>query len=153
MNFQLFTDDFGRLVLVDHTGIEHVDVVLVRAFPISYPQGCIAICDAHGRELVWIDALHELSPAVRQQVEEQFARSEFLPQIRRIIKITTPTEPSEWHIESDRGPTRIQINSEHDVRALDGPRALVTDANGIRYLIPNTEALDAVSKRLLERYL
>jgi hypothetical protein len=30
---------------------------------------------------------------------------------------------------------------------------LITDAHGIRYLIPDVEALDAHSRRLLERYL
>ena len=32
-------------------------------------------------------------------------------------------------------------------------RALVIDAHGIRYLIPDTRTLDATSRRLLERYL
>lgn len=153
MTFKLHTDSFGRLVLTDANGKEHADVALVRAFPISHPLGCIAICDANGRELEWINSLDDLPTHARQQVEEHFARGDFLPIIRRIVKISAPTEPSEWHIESDRGPTRFQINSEHDVRALDGQRALVTDANGIRYLIPNIAALDAPSKRLLERYL
>lgn len=153
MGFRLHTDAFGRLVLTDNEGVEHADVSLVRAFPISNPQGCIAICNPNGRELVWINSLDELSTTERQQVEEHFARGDFLPQICRITKISSPTEPSEWHIESDRGPTRFQINSEHDVRALDSDRALVTDANGIRYLIPSIAALDNLSKRLLERYL
>jgi hypothetical protein len=29
----------------------------------------------------------------------------------------------------------------------------VADSNGIRYLIPDTRALDAAGRRLLERYL
>jgi hypothetical protein len=39
------------------------------------------------------------------------------------------------------------------VHPLDGHRALLTDANGLRYLIPDVRALDAHSRRLLERYL
>lgn len=153
MPFQLHTNAFGRLVLTDASGQQHTDVELIRAFPISHPQGCIAICDSKGREVAWIAALDELPPPLRQQFEEEFARREFLPRIQRIIKISAAVEPSEWEVETDRGATRFQINSEHDVRALDAERALVTDANGIRYLIANVAGLDAASRRLLERYL
>jgi hypothetical protein len=62
-------------------------------------------------------------------------------------------EPSEWEVETDRGPTRFILNNEDDVRRLDDQRALVIDASGIRYLIPDLRSLDAASRRVLERYL
>jgi hypothetical protein len=141
-----------RLVLTEG-GREHVGVEPVRAFPISDPCHGIALCDADGRELAWIDDLDTLPVSVRTVLEEELARREFLPVIRRVLKVSAPTEPSEWDVETDRGPTRFVLNSEADVRRLDERRALVVDAHGIRYLIADTDALDAVSRRLLERYL
>ncbi len=43
--------------------------------------------------------------------------------------------------------------TDGDVRRLENRRAMVIDAHGIHYLIPDTEALDRQSRRILERYL
>ena len=67
--------------------------------------------------------------------------------------MSAPVEPSEWEVETDRGRTSFVLNNEDDVHELGGHRALVTNAHGIRYLIPDTRQLDAISRRLLERYL
>jgi hypothetical protein len=49
--------------------------------------------------------------------------------------------------------TTFLLNSEEDVFPLRRGRALTTDSHGIRYLIDDLAALDANSRRLLERYL
>ena len=85
------------------------------------------------------------------QLEAQLADREFLPAIERITSVSGSSEPCEWSVETDRGPTQLMLKSEDDVCPLDDHRALVTDANGIRYLIPDVRQLDATSRRLLER--
>ena len=77
---------------------------------------------------------------------------EFLPVIKRIYRVSLQTNPCQWEVETDRGRTEFVIKSEDDVRRLEGRRALVTDAHGIRYLIPSVETLDRQSRRILERY-
>jgi hypothetical protein len=151
--FELSHDAWGRLVLTDADGRQHVGVELVRAFPLSDPRHGIAVCDAHGRELWWIDDLDELPAPLVRQIEEELAQREFVPVIRRILRVSAPMEPSEWEVETDRGRTHFVLNNEDDVHRLDEHRALLTDAHGIRYLIPDTRQLDAASRRLLERYL
>jgi hypothetical protein len=151
--FRLHHDAWGRLVLTDAAGREHVGVHPVRAFPISDPGCGIAVCDADGHELVWIERLDELAESVRRVLEDDLARREFVPQVRRILRVSAPVEPSEWEVETDRGRTRFVLPSEDNVFRLEDGRALLIDAHGIRYLIPDTRALDATSRRLLERYL
>ncbi len=151
--FALHYDAWGRLVLTDADGRQHVGVEPVRAFPISDPRHGLALLDAEGRELAWIDSLDDLPAPVRRVLEDDLARREFLPVIRRILKVSAPVEPSEWEVETDRGTTRFVLNSEDDVRPLGDSRALIHDARGIRYLIPDLRRLDATSRRLLERYL
>jgi hypothetical protein len=151
--FGLHHDAWGRLVLTDAAGQQHVGVEPVRAFPITDPRHGIALCDAEGHELLWIDDLDALTPPLRRFLEEDLARREFVPVVRRIVGVSAPVEPSEWEVETDRGRTRFVLNSEDDVRRLNDRRALIFDAHGIRYLIPDTAALDATSRRLLERYL
>jgi hypothetical protein len=152
-DFGLHHDAWGRLVLTDAHGRTHPGIEPVRAFPISDPRHGIALCDAEARELVWVEDLDALPPAVCQMLEEDLARRQFVPTLHRIVKVTGTVEPVEWEVETDRGTTRFSVKSEEDVRRLAGHRALVTDAHGIRYLIPDVRALDFLSRRTLERYL
>jgi hypothetical protein len=151
--FRLHSDPWGRLVLTDTQGREHVGAEPVRAFPITDPAHGISICDAEGRELVWIDDLDQVPQPSRGTLEEALARRQFLPTLRRVLKVHGSTEPCEWDIETDRGRTRLHLKSDEDVRRLAGHRAIVTDAHGIRYLIPDLRDLDTASRRALERYL
>lgn len=152
-NFKLHHDTWGRLVLTDADGRQHTGVELVRAFPLSSPRCGVSLTDGDGRELVWIDNLDALPTGLRQQVEEHLARREFVPVIQRVRSISAAVEPSDWEVETDRGRTRFLLNSEDDVYQLSDHAALVTDAHGIRYLIPDTRKLDLASRRLLERFL
>jgi hypothetical protein len=152
-NFELQHDAEGHLLLIDEHGTRHVPVVPVRGFPISDPDHFISICDAEGRELVAVEDLTELSTEVRQVLEDDLARREFVPLIRRIVSIPADAEPTEWEVETDRGRTRFVLNSNDDVRPLGPHRALVIDSRGIRYLIADRRQLDALSRRVLERYL
>jgi hypothetical protein len=150
-SFALHHDAWGRLVLTEG-GRAHVGVVPVRAFPLSDPRHGVAVCDGQGRELVWIDDLETVPEPARGRLKEELARREFVPIVKRIVKVSAAVEPSEWEVETDRGRTRFLLNSDSDVHRFDEHRALLTDANGVRYLIPDTRALDAGSRALLERY-
>lgn len=151
--WRLEHDPFGRLVLTDAAGRRHVGAHAVRAFPLSAPDRGVAIVDARGRELVWIDDLAALPSPLRQQVEADLARHQFVPVVERVVSISAAVEPSEWRVETDRGPTRFLLKNEDDVHPLDDHTALVTDAHGIRYLIPDVRRLDPHSRRLIERFL
>lgn len=151
-DFQLDHDAFGRLVLTLPDGERHVDVHPVRGFPISDPRRGLALTSAEGRELVWIDDLDAVPAATRTVLEAELAQREFLPVIKRIYRVSLQTNPCQWEVETDRGRTEFVIKSEDDVRRLEGRRAIVTDAHGIRYLIPSVETLDRNSRRILERY-
>jgi hypothetical protein len=152
--FGLHHDAWGQLVLTEPAGRRHVGVTPVRAFPLSDPEhGGIALCDAEGHEVAWVECLDRLPAPLRRVLEEDLARREFVPVLRRIRKVSAAVEPSEWEVDTDRGPTRFLLAREEDVHRLDGRRALVTDAHGLRYLIPDVAALDAASRRFLERLL
>jgi hypothetical protein len=151
--FGLSRDAWGRLVLTEAGGRQHVDLTPVRAFPISAPEQGLALCDAEGREVWWVEALGELPPPLRQLLEEELGRRQFMPVIHRVLGISAPVEPSLWEVDTDRGRTTFLLSGEDDVHCLEDNRALITDAHGVRYLIPDTRALDTASRRLLERFL
>jgi hypothetical protein len=151
--FTLERDSFGTLVLIDSAGERHVGVTPVRAFPISDPQHGLSLVSSEGREVAWVEDLAALFPDVRQLLETELAQREFLPHIRRVVRVSMATEPCEWDVETDRGPTTFVLKSEEDVRRLDAQRAILIDAHGVHYLIENLERMDRKSRRILERYL
>jgi hypothetical protein len=151
--FSLEHDAWGQLVFVDETGERHVGAEPVRGFPISDPDRWISICDAEGRELIVIEDASSLAPEVRAVLEQDLARREFVPVIRRLLNVPPDAEPTVWEVETDRGPTWLVLNNPDDVRRLGMHRALVIDAQGIRYLIDDIRQLDTASRRIVDRYL
>ena len=55
-----------------------------------------------------------------------------MPVIRRIVRISGEGAPSQWDVETDRGPTRFTLDSEDDVRRLGAHRVMITDARKLR---------------------
>jgi hypothetical protein len=151
--FALSHDPWGRLVLIDSEGRRFVGVDPVRAFPITHPTRWIAICDAEGREVLTIDSLDDLAPALRQTLESEMALREFIPVIQQIERISADAFPSDWDVTTDRGTTRFTVENEEDIRRLGPSRVMITDARRLRYQVPDVSALDSASRRLLERFL
>jgi hypothetical protein len=153
-DFTLERDDYGRLVLTYGDGRRVVGVEPTRAFPISASEGFVSICDAEGRELSYIEDVAVLPVAVRRTLEQELSQREFVPVVERIEQVSADTDPSEWRIVTDRGPTTFLMeDSDNDVRRLGPDRILLVDTHGIRYLVPDTRRLDASSRRILDRYL
>ncbi|MGD9635883.1 MAG: DUF1854 domain-containing protein [Pirellulales bacterium] len=150
---QLTADDWQRLTYVDARGNRHVNVRVVPLFPLTDPERWISICDRSGRELVSIVDLDELAPESRQVLRQVLSRREFLPVIRRIAYISSYSEPCDWHVETDRGPTSFVLTSEDHVRRLGANQVSVTDSNGVRYLIDDVAGLDRKSRRVVDWYV
>ena len=152
-DYELKFDPWGRLVLIDSAGVRHVGVEPVRMFPITDPDRWVSLCDAAGHELVCLRTLDDLPDAMRKTVREALHRREFAPVIQRILNITIDPDGSEWEVTTDRGRTRFRLKGDDDIRRIGDHRYLIADAAGIRYLLADTRALDAPSRRLLEHYI
>jgi len=149
---QLERDALGRLVLIDAQGISHIGVHPVRAFPITAPVAGIGIMDQSGKELYWYPSLAAIPGSELALIEEELAAREFMPVIEKITKVTTFATPSIWDIETDRGPTRIRLKGEEDIRRIAGNTLLIADSNGLQFLIKDSTQLDKVSRKLLDRF-
>ncbi|MDQ9169360.1 DUF1854 domain-containing protein [Oxalobacteraceae bacterium R-40] len=152
--FQLTRNTFGRLVFTSPDDAEvHEGVVPVRAFPIAAPDEGIALVNKQGRELAWIDRLADLPAASRILIEEELNSREFLPEIRRIVHVSTFASPSTWDVETDRGPAKLVLKGEEDIRRVAHSTLLIADAHGVQYLIRDIQELDQGSRKLLDRFL
>ena len=152
-DYQLQRDASGRLVLIDAAGVRHEGVVPVRAFPISAPEDGIALVDAHGHELAWIERIEALPAGLAEIVADELAIREFMPVINRIISVSSFATPSTWRVATNRGETDLVLKGEEDIRRLTPPALLIADTHGIHYLIRDRGALDAQSRKFLDRFL
>jgi hypothetical protein len=140
----------GRLDFIDAQGRVHADVDVLRAFPISDPEGPVAIVGENDVELAWIDALAAVEPALRAALEAELSRREFLPLVERIEEVSD-SEPAEWTVETDRGRRRFKVAHADDVLRLPDGGAVITDTYGVRYTIQSISRLDARSRRFFEK--
>ncbi|HEX3658409.1 MAG TPA: DUF1854 domain-containing protein [Pirellulales bacterium] len=152
LNFGLHFDAFDRLVLVDADGQRHIGVEPVRAFPLTDPDRWISICDAEGREIALIEDSSLLPDRMREPLEKELSLRAFLPRIERIVRVTG-TDPTQWEVQTDRGPSTFLVKSDDEIRRFGPQKAMLIDAHGTRYVIEDVRALDHASRRLLERYL
>ncbi len=140
----------GRLDLVDAAGVVHADVDVLRAFPLSDPEGAVAIVGADGAELAWIEQRSSLPADERRLVEAELAVRDFLPVIESVESVTEG-EPTHWQVRTDRGPRQFTTaNADAIDRRRDGS-IVITDTHGIRFLVRDRSGLDARSRRLIDK--
>lgn len=144
-------DEWGQLLLLRH-GEEPIPVEPVRCFPLTHPEQHIALLDTEGREVLRINTLNELAEEPRKLLLAELAEREFSPEIQRILRAGA-SAPCSFDVETDRGVTRFEIDSEDDFRRLPNGAVIITDTNGIRFRIPRVDRLDAKSRDVLRRFL
>ena len=145
-------DEQGRLIVTDDRGVEHVDVLPARMFPLTDPDGWLTLRDRQGKELICLRGMAAVAPELRPLIEEELNRLVFTPVITGIRRTTPFGDHVRLFIETDRGETDITVAAA-DIHRLAGNRILLKDHHGIRYLIPDWHALDAQDRRLLDVYL
>lgn len=152
-DYRLTRNSYGRLVFTDRSSVMHEGIIPVRSFPITDPEQGIALMDTHGHELAWIEQLDDLPEEYRTLIESELANREFMPEIKRITKVSGFITPSTWQVETDRGKTAFILKGEEDIRRLTVSSLMITDSHGIHFLIRDRSALDRHSIKLLDHFL
>lgn len=152
--FTLQRNAHGRLELVLEGSTQPEEVTPVRAFPIAAPDEGLSLVGSDGHELLWVPRLAQLPAEARALVEEELAVREFVPVIEKIHGVSSFSMPSTWELLTDRGPARLQLKAEEDIRRLQGrTHLLIASADGVQYRVRDVSALDKHSRKLLERFL
>lgn len=143
----------GRLQFTSADGSVHHGVFPVRAFPITAPDHGLSIVSADGHELLWLENLHDVDADSRALLNAELAQREFMPEIRRIMQVSSFATPSSWQVATDRGETTLVLKAEDHIRRLSPTSLLIADSHGINFLIADVEQLDKHSRKLLDRFL
>jgi hypothetical protein len=151
--FSLSRDEWGQLVLTSVGNSLPVAVTPTALFPISDPENWISLRGPDGVEQACVEDPNSLPAETRELLRGELARQEFVPVIERIVRVSGTMEPSEWTVETDRGPTSFVLESEEDVRRIGDNQIVIVDAHATRYHIPDLTAVDAKSRRIVEWYV
>ena len=152
--FVLERNAFGKLILTSESGVRFESVVPVRAFPIQSPEVGISIVNTDGEEIGWVDRLVDLPEPAQSLIRQELAAREFMPVIAQIVSVTSFSTPCTWTVETDRGRTEFVLRGDEDIRRIGKDNALlIADTHGIQYLVRDQFALNAASKKILDRFL
>lgn len=151
--FDFERDALGHWVLLLPDGTRHSPITALRAYPISAPETGVALMDAEGHEVFWIEDLAALAPALRAGVLQALNEREFLPEILQLQSVSSFATPSTWSVHTNRGSTQFLLKGEEDIRRLTGTVLLINDADGVQYMIRDMAAMDKHSRKLLDRFL
>jgi len=153
LGYRLSRNSYGRLVFTNQSGLVQEGVVPVRSFPITEPDQGIALIDPNGHELAWIDRLTDLPEDYRGLIESELSSREFMPEIKRILKVSSFITPNTWRVETDRGDATFILKGEEDIRRLTVSALMIADSHGIHFLIRDRLSLDRYSRKLLDHFL
>lgn len=152
-DFELYRDPFGVWMLLTPDGQQHARVTVVRPFPITAPGESASILSQEGRELIWIDRLADLPGPVQETLIEALTQREFMPEILRLVSVSSYATPSVWVVETDRGTAELVLKGEEDIRRLNANTLIISDAHGVQYLIRHLPSLDRMTRKQLDRFM
>lgn len=125
-----------------------------RLFPLSGLRNYITLLDSDLKEKAIIRSIDALMPESKQVIEECLETYYLIPRITAVLNIVEKFGILKWTIMTDRGERTIRIKNRHsDIKTLYDGRILIRDANDNRYEIPDVNALDKHSQKLLSHEL
>ncbi len=129
-------------------------IFLHRAFPFDDPYRYISVLDKDQNEIGIIGDLRNMPPEPRALLESELDRKYYAPKVKAIKQVKERYGFSYWNVETDIGPIQFTLQDTYrSILRVTPTRVFIVDMNGNRYEIPDVEALDRKSYRLIELYL
>ena len=146
---RVWEDEFRSLHL-EADGKVWDNVRPVRVFPVSRRSHAVSFLDGKEREVAIMAHPKQLDKASRRALRRALDRMYYAPRIIRVLKISEKWGVSCWEVETDCGFARFEVTDREHIRRLPGGRYLIHDADGNRFEIPNLDALDHESWKMVQ---
>jgi len=153
-----FTRAGDTLSLQMADGTRYARVSLRSCFPVGKGSTFLSVRDANTEdqdEIGIIDDWFALTGSDREAVAAELGLYYFVPLIRRVMSIKEEFGFLYWTVDTTRGPRQFVMRNSivHYAREVAHGRWLLIDVNQARWEIPNLDALDAQSQKLVRRFL
>ena len=139
-----------RLTVAD--SVSSLRIAVHRAFPISNPNRYIGFQDGVGKDIGVLVDPSRMEAESRRILEEELELRYFVPEVSVVLSVKEEFGAVYWQVLTDRGEKEIVVrNLKDSVHELPGNRAMITDVDGARYMIPDIRRLDSRSTNILLR--
>ena len=145
------TENDGILVDVEFFGGEMLTALEPRRlFPVSGLDKYITLLDSEGVQRAIVRDISRLLPESRAVLERSLQEYYMIPRILRFIRMSENFKIWMWTVETDRGEYTFEVRDHNNtVKQLFDGRVLIKDASDNRYEIPDINALDSRSRRMI----
>lgn len=131
-----------------------LSATLRRVFPLSDPSGYLSLQTREGKEVAVIRNYAAMDTASRQLTDEELDRRYFTPTIDRITSLKQDAGMWKFGVDTQRGPAEFFVRNWRDsAHEISLGRWMIQSVDGVRFEIPNLEALDARSQKLMDQLL
>jgi hypothetical protein len=125
-----------------------------RTYPLSEPNRYLSIQDGAGKEVGILRDAEGLDPQTRAEFDAHLDRRYFTPRILQIESLRQEAGMWRFVVETQRGRSEFFVRNWRDnAHEISPNRWHILSVDGGRYEIPNLEALDAQSRRLMDLLL
>ena len=129
-------------------------VKIVRAAPLSRPDRYISVLNEDGEEVCWIDDPSELDEQSQAVIKRELEQRYLVATILRVNSLQFDMGTAYWDVDTDRGRREFVVPSVREqVQWLNDRRLLIIDVDGNRFEIPDINALDRRSRKLIASIL
>ncbi len=149
-SIRLFYEPEGRLRMTIGEHRSYLAVKPVWAAPLSFPGRYLALLDGKGQEIVMFDSIDDVPAEPRKLIEEELYRRYLTPTVLSIESARSEFGVSYWTVVTDRGRRDfVTQNLSESVQWLSPAHLLLCDVDGNRFDVPDVQALDPISRKLL----
>ncbi len=135
-------------------------VVIRRSFPVTAPDEFLSVREpdtrkkGRGSEIGMIRNIHIFDKETVALLNAELELRYFTPEIKRILSAKEKFGYCYWEAETTAGTVSFVLNNPFsNIRKLEDGRILIADMDGNCFLIPDPEALDRQSYKVLEIYI
>ncbi len=135
-------------------------VVIRRSFPVTAPDEFLSVREpdtrkkGRGSEIGMIRNINIFDKDTVALLNAELELRYFTPEIKRIVSAKEKFGYCYWEAETTAGTVSFVLNNPFsNIRKLEDGRILIADMDGNCFLIPDPEALDRQSYKVLEIYI
>ncbi len=135
-------------------------VVIRRSFPVTAPDEFLSVREpdsrkkGRGSEIGMIRNINVFDKATIDLLNAELELRYFTPEIKKITAAKEKFGYCYWEADTSAGHVSFVLNNPFsNIRKLEDGRILIADMDGNCFLIPNPEALDRQSYKVIEIYI
>ncbi|ALC91414.1 hypothetical protein AM500_17630 [Bacillus sp. FJAT-18017] len=144
----------GGILCAVIDGTSYSGITLYQAFPFKKPAMFISVWHKSEQELGVIRDIEELDQESRLEVKKELRIRYIIPTVLKVKTISEETGLWLFKLETDRGDVQLIMPNIHEhIQFIGRDRLVITDMDGKRCEIPNTQLLDTHSRIELQKII